>query len=111
MRAFLKFAISIPLVALLLVFALANRNPVTVTLDPFGSASDALSVSAPLFIVLFIVLSIGVALGGISVWISEGRHRRAARIHLRDLEKHRREVDELRREKNLPPLPPATLIG
>jgi hypothetical protein len=111
MRTFLKFAISIPLVALLLVFALANRNSVTVTLDPFGSESDVLSVSAPLFIVLFIVLAIGVVLGGISVWISEGRHRRAARIHLRDLEKQRREMDELRREQNLPPLPPATLIG
>lgn len=111
MRKFLKFAISIPLVALLLVFALANRNVVTVTLDPFGLASDALSLSAPLFIVLFIALAIGIVLGGVSVWISEGRHRRAARIHLRDIERQRREMDELRREQLLPPLPPSTMIG
>lgn len=111
MRKFLKIAISVPLLALLLVFALANRETVVITLDPFGLAEPPLNFSAPLFVPLFVALAIGVVFGGIAMWLSEGRHRRAAKIHLRDLEKQRRENDEMRREKNLPPLPPATLIG
>lgn len=111
MRKIITFAILLPLLILLLVFALANRASVTITFDPFGLTDPLLSFTAPLFVPLFIALALGVLLGGIAMWFSEGRHRRAARIHLRDLEKHRREINELRREQNLPPLPPATLIG
>lgn len=111
MRNFLKLALTVPLLALLLIFALSNRESVIVTLDPFDLTGVPLNFSAPLFVPLFIAMVLGVVLGGIVVWISEGRHRRAARIHMRDLEKQRRENDELRREKNLPPIPPATLIG
>lgn len=111
MRKIITFAILLPLLILLLVFALANRASVTITFDPFGLTDPLLSFTAPLFVPLFIALALGVLLGGIAMWFSEGRHRRAARIHLRDIEKHRREINELRREQNLPPLPPATLIG
>ena len=111
MRKFLTLAILLPLLVLLLIFALANRESVTVAFDPFGLTASSLSFSAPLFVPLFMALALGVLLGGIAMWFSEGRHRRAARIHLRDLEKHKREMDELRREQNLPPLPPVTLIG
>lgn len=111
MRKIITFAILLPLLVLLLIFALANRTSITITFDPFGLTEPPLSFTAPLFVPLFMALAIGVLLGGIAMWFSEGRHRRAARIHLRDLEKHRRELNELRREQNLPPLPPATLIG
>lgn len=111
MRKFLKLALTVALLALLLIFALANRERVTVTLDPLDLSGLPLNFSAPLFIPLFIFMMIGVVLGGIAMWFSEGRHRRAARIHMRDLEKQRREIEELRREKNLAPLPPVTLIG
>lgn len=111
MRKIIRFVILLPLLVLLLVFALANRVAVTIIFDPFGLTEPPLSFTAPLFVLLFITLALGVFLGGIAMWFSEGRHRRAARIHLRDLEKHQREINELRREQNLPPLPPATLIG
>ena len=64
-----------------------------------------------MFLPIFLSLILGILLGGIAMWFSEGRHRRAAKIHLRDLERQRRETEELRREKNLPPLPPSTMIG
>ena len=105
MKAILRAVIFLPIAIILLVFAVANRGMVTLVLDPIGVSNPPLSLP------IFIGLMLGILLGGVAVWVSEGRHRRAARLHRRDLERQRRENEELRRERNLPPLPPATLIG
>lgn len=111
MKAILRAVIFLPIAIILLVFAVANRGMVTLLLDPIGVSNPPLSFELPLFLPIFIGLMLGILLGGVAVWVSEGRHRRAARLHRRDLERQRRENEELRRERNLPPLPPATLIG
>ncbi len=111
MKAFLRAVLLVPLAAVLIGFALANRGAVTVQLDPIGLFNIPLVYEVPLFLPIFLAIMLGVVVGGTAVWISEGRHRRAARMHRRDLEQQRRENDELRRERELPPLPPATLIG
>ena len=111
MRKFITLVVLTPLLILLVVFALANRETITVAFDPFEQTASNWSFSVPLFVALFLTLALGVLLGGVAMWFSEGRHRRAARLYRRDLENHRRELEELKREQNLPPLPPATLIG
>jgi len=110
-KTLLKSILIVPFALILLGFALANRNPITIALDPFSLFDPPLNFTVPVFLPIFLGLILGVLLGGIAMWFSEGRHRRAAKIHLRDLERQRREMEELRREKTLPPLPPSTLIG
>jgi uncharacterized integral membrane protein len=63
----------------LISFAVANRQIVTVSLDPFDQANPALVVSQPLYLVVFVVLIAGVVIGGCAAWLRQARWRRRAR--------------------------------
>jgi uncharacterized integral membrane protein len=91
MKTLLKWIVLAPLAAVLLVFALVNRQAVTVTFDPFDGTSPALAVTAPLFVVLGLAAMIGVIIGGIATWFGQARHRRAARQARAELERLRAE--------------------
>ena len=69
----------VPLGVLLVVFAVANRHDVAVSLDPFGANSPTLSVAMPLFMLIIMTLLLGVVLGGFATWISQGKWRRETR--------------------------------
>jgi len=56
-------------------------------------------------------LMVGILIGGIAMWISQGRHRRAVRMHLRTIEMQRRQADELAKLRDVQQLPPAPFIG
>jgi uncharacterized integral membrane protein len=92
-----KFVILTPIAVLLLVFAFANRQVVSISFDPFVSDDiPAFAITAPLFLILLLTLIVGAVVGGAAVWLSQGRFRRAAR-------QSRAEVDRLRaRAANLP---------
>ena len=74
----LKFLILTPLAALILVFAFANREDVTIKFDPFGLTGFA-PKQAPVFFVLLIAVAVGALAGGVTSWIGQGKYRRAAR--------------------------------
>jgi uncharacterized integral membrane protein len=74
----LKYLILAPVAALILVFAFANRESVTIYFDPIGGHGLD-PVRAPEFVALLLALAVGVVLGSVSTWIGQGRHRRAAR--------------------------------
>src|SRR5690606_41232467 len=68
----------VPFCGLLIAFALANRHLVSVNLNPFAAPLEAGvdGYGIPLFVVLYVVLLIGVLLGGIASWFAQGHHRR-----------------------------------
>jgi uncharacterized integral membrane protein len=73
-------ALMLILLALVLVsFAVANRQIVTVSLDPFDQANPALVVSQPVYLVVFVVLIVGVMIGGCAAWLRQARWRGRAR--------------------------------
>lgn len=78
-RKIVTAVIVIPPAAIIIVFAVANRQWVTLSLDPFSSASPAFAASMPLFVLIFIVLIVGVIVGGIAAWIRQSKWRRVAR--------------------------------
>jgi hypothetical protein len=110
-KALLRILLLGPLALLVIGFGLANHDLVTVSFDPLGVVALPLSVTVPLFLPIAIALMIGVVLGGIAVWFSEGRHRRAAKLHLRDLERERRAHEDLKRRQAQSLLPPGRMIG
>ena len=79
MGRFLTLLIGLPLSILAVALAVANRKPVTLSLDPFNPEAPALAVSLPLFAVVFGALIVGVIAGGTVVWVRQGRARREAR--------------------------------
>jgi uncharacterized integral membrane protein len=77
-KLFMMFVV-VPLGILFVVFAVANRHAVTVTLDPFGSDAGTLSATMPLFMLILALIGAGVLFGGMITWINQGKWRRAAR--------------------------------
>ena len=71
--------ILVPLGILIVVLAVANRNAITISLDPFSSAAPALSVTLPLFLVILLAVIAGVILGGTAAWFRQAKWRRTAR--------------------------------
>lgn len=95
MKALLKWIALAPLAAVLVTFAVINRQPVTVTFDPFGGGRVPLAVTAPLFVVLGVAAMIGVIAGGIATWFGQARHRRIARRARAEIERLRAENERL----------------
>lgn len=99
MRNFLKLLVIAPLALLFLAFAMANRQNVVVSFDPFKSGDiPSPQVVLPLFLVLIVAIAFGVFFGGIATWFRQGRHRRALRDARAKAEELRGENESLRAE-------------
>jgi uncharacterized integral membrane protein len=96
MRKFFATVVLIPLGLVFVVFAVANRHLVTVSLDPFNSTDPAMAVTLPLFVVLILVAIAGVVAGGSATWFGQRHWRRSARRHEADAREARAQLADLR---------------
>lgn len=71
--------IVLPLAIVLVAFGVANRQSVQISLDPVATDAPWFAVSVPLFVALFGALILGVLIGGIATWFTQGAHRKQAR--------------------------------
>lgn len=95
MSKILWVIIGVPLGIVLVALGVANREPVTIALDPFRPSDPALALHTPLFVAFFSVLAAGVVLGGIAVWLSHHKVRSALSKSQSELARIRRERDQL----------------
>jgi uncharacterized integral membrane protein len=100
-----KAVILVPIALLAIAFAIGNSGNVGISLDPFASDSPAYTIQAPLFIVVFAALIVGVLVGGIATWIGQGRYRRATRLHRREAERLRADLDRMQGASTTLPAP------
>lgn len=98
LRRFIAVAVGLPLAILMVLFAVANRQPVRVGLDPFSPNAPALAVDAPLFAVFFVALLAGVVIGGVAAWTRQGRARREAKRLRQENDRLESETEQARRE-------------
>ncbi|WP_027580987.1 LapA family protein [Bradyrhizobium sp. Ai1a-2] len=96
MRKFFTTLLVVLLGLFFIIFAVANRHLVTVSFDPFNSATPTVAVTLPLFLVLIIVAILGVIAGGTATWFRQHRWRRAARQHEADARQAQTELADLR---------------
>ncbi|UDL93647.1 lipopolysaccharide assembly protein LapA domain-containing protein [Lichenihabitans sp. PAMC28606] len=96
MKTFLKLVILVPLALIAVAFAVANRQGVTVSFDPFATDIPAFALNGPLFVVILIVIGTGIIIGGIATWFGQGRFRREARLAKRESDELRAEVARLK---------------
>lgn len=89
------------LAVILVVLALANRQPVTLSLK-FTDYLPGPSVTLPLFLVIVLVLMAGIAIGLIWEWLREASHRSEASGRAREIERLEREVRALRKDHAAP---------
>ncbi|MBE0694564.1 MAG: DUF1049 domain-containing protein, partial [Aquamicrobium sp.] len=68
----LTVVVFIPLAIVLIALAVANRAPVDFTIDPFNPGNPGLTVSLPLFVLLFAALALGLVIGSLATWFRQG---------------------------------------
>jgi uncharacterized integral membrane protein len=85
LRTLLTAILLVPLAGLMLLFAVANRQWISVSLDPFSVEDPAFSISLPVFLVVLIAVIAGVIIGGMATWLSQAKWRRATRRHQAEL--------------------------
>lgn len=93
LRKIVTWIIIIPAAAIMIAFAVANRQMVTVSFDPFSATSPAYAVTLPLFVVLLVVLILGVLVGGFAAWLGQSKWRRSARRLKADLRALQQDID------------------
>jgi len=91
----LKLILVVPLAAVLLAFAFANRDWVTVAFDPTGYVPLP-PIQAPQYAVMFAAAAVGALAGGFLTWVGQSRHRRAARNAQADAYRLRQELQAAR---------------
>lgn len=96
MKAFFKALVLVPVALVVVLFSVANRAPVRLSLDPISRDAPALAFDLPLFAVVLAALAIGILIGGFASWLAQGKHRKAARVNRREAEKLRSEAQSLR---------------
>ena len=94
--------VGVPLAVVLVIFSVANRHLVELRLDPFNAENPAFSTSLPLFVFLFVTLLAGILIGGVSVWLTQGKYRRQARTEKSRADNLIREAEKGRKSLSAP---------
>ena len=96
-RKIIAAIILVPLAVVIVAFAVANRQIVTVSLDPFSAEHPAASLTLPLFALVIVLLVLGVLIGGIAAWLRQSKWRRTARRLEREIADLHIEIEALKR--------------
>jgi len=100
MKKWLYRLIWIPILVIAVLFLVANRQLVTISLDPFNADNPVVtSFALPLWLWLIFTLFIGVGLGSAAMWFSGGQRREKARVEHRELKSLRRELAAMQAQK------------
>jgi uncharacterized integral membrane protein len=95
LRKLVTIFILTPLALVIVMFAMANRQIVAVSFDPFNNVDPAFVMKIPLFVLIFALTILGVLIGGIAAWLRQSKWRRTARKLDSDIVALRREIEML----------------
>lgn len=93
LKKLINLMILVPLGIVLIVLSVANRQSVTLALNPFLPDDRLLSLTAPFFVFLFAALILGFVIGAVGMWIAQGKYRKRARTEAKTAVKWQAEAD------------------
>lgn len=98
MKRLLSWLIGIPAAVIVIALAVANRQPVRFSVDPFSKSDPIYATDIPLFALLLASIFVGLVFGGMASWLSQGRWRKAARDARAEGTRLKQERDTLKRQ-------------
>jgi uncharacterized integral membrane protein len=101
MRKIVTALVLVPIAVVAVTFAVANRQTVVLSFDPFDQAHPAFTLALPLFALLLAVVIAGVMIGGIAAWIRQSKWRRAARLAQAQARELDAELNRLREQMGM----------
>ncbi len=102
----IKYAFWAVVAICLMVVGLANKDIVTLNTLPEGlqglpfAGLFSYSMQVPLFVVILLAVGLGLLIGFAWEWIREHKHRSAVTRKEREVQQLKREVGQMRAEKN-----------
>ena len=111
LRKLVTALILVPLAIVLVAFAVANRQTVVVSFDPFDQAHPAFTLAVPLFALILALVVSGVIVGGVAAWLRQSKWRRTARLAPAQARELGAELDRLKRSMRPVELPTAPVPG
>jgi len=96
MKKLVRYLVIVPLAIMFIILAVANRQIVTLSLDPFSVSDPSVYVRMPLFILILAGILVGVLAGGMAAWLRQGKWRRTAREKADEASRWRAEASRLR---------------
>ena len=94
-----NWLIGLPIAIVAIAFAVANRQWITISFDPFNRTHPFATVNMPLWALFFCGVFAGIFAGWLVAWIAQGRYRKAlreTRVELvRTQQMHEREKHDL----------------
>ena len=82
-----------PLAIVVVAVAVANRNPVLLSFDPFNVTAPAVAFHVPLYLIVLGASLVGLILGGWSSYLAQAPARRAARMTEQKVKRLEREIE------------------
>jgi uncharacterized integral membrane protein len=104
----LRWAVGLPIAILVIAFAVANRQSVTLSLDPINPSDPFASMTLPLWLLFFAGITVGVIAGWIGCWFAQGKHRKRARDAQAEVVRLQAERERLM--KNTEPEPATAIV-
>ena len=95
-KRIISLLILIPIAIVLIVLSVANRQAVTLALNPFDRGDQVMSVTLPFFIFLFFAIIVGMIIGSLVTWWNQGKYRSRARSSKKEAVKWHKEADRLK---------------
>lgn len=105
MKRLARYLVFLPIAVIVVMLSVANRAPVSFSLDPFNPSEPAFSVQLPMYWLIFIVLAVGIVVGGLASWLGQTHWRRDARVRAAELARLRQEAGPMRADPSGPRLP------
>ncbi len=92
MRRILRWVIGVPVLLIVLGFAVANRKWTQLSLDPFNQAEPQIYINLPLWLLAFFGIFVGILVGWFFCWLAQGKWRRLARERQREIARLQSEI-------------------
>jgi hypothetical protein len=97
-RRLANWLVGLPAAAVAVVFAVANRQWITVSLDPLRRDAPRIAIDMPLWVLFFCGIFVGLLVGWAAAWFAQGKWRKATREARIEVLRLQNEHDRLKRE-------------
>jgi len=110
-RRLLNWTVGLPVAVLAIAFAVANRQWIVVSFDPFARDQPFAAIEMPLWLLFFCGILAGLVCGWVAAWFAQSKWRKAARQGRIELLRAQAEHEQLRRQVERQPAPAEDMMG
>jgi uncharacterized membrane protein YciS (DUF1049 family) len=99
LKRVVNWVVGLPIALIAIGFAVANRQWISISFDPFNRTHPFALIEMPLWALFFCGVFVGMLAGGLVVWLAQGKHRKAERQAKIELVRTQQQFEREKRER------------